>query len=585
MRRINSDFQTFHISEEGQKLSNRDYFGFVEMDDFACYVLADSLDEETSVNSARIVVESIIRDFTEAPSMKKSTLSRYIKGAHKELLKQKAGMHLKASVVVAVTDYQKLRWCHVGNCRLYFIRNARILEQTKDQSLTQNLLEQNEILLDEAAQHEERNNLYSFLGERGRPKIEVSKKRKLEQADLFIQLTRGVWEQCQQQSLLEIVNDAKETKDILDEVEDCILREQEKKKIDNYSMAVTAVNKVYQSPKKPVSIKNILLTIVPVLIIAVTVSITLYLRYRTIQEKTQSLALYLESAEEYFECSNFKKAAEEFAAANKLAADLKRGEDYNETDLHTKLAEQIVLADEALGAEEYQKAQELYLTARKMASEDGNRGISYIEKQLDRTESYIEVFDLIAQGQKKEEYGYLEGAVELYKQAKEKAAELYFMDGKKEALELQMSAEEKLEKEQLSAEERVQEEVEKAQAEQALEQTQKINDQQNAIDLENQGNELLAKESYESAITFYSAAQEIYNKLELTDMADGIDKKIEAANAGIAAKEAEAAKKEMEERLAEEAQQIQDNEIQPQDENIQQNEVQPQEEQQEESVR
>ena len=57
MRRINSDFQTLHISEEGQKLSNRDYFGYVEMDDFACYVLADSLDDEPAVNSARLVVE------------------------------------------------------------------------------------------------------------------------------------------------------------------------------------------------------------------------------------------------------------------------------------------------------------------------------------------------------------------------------------------------------------------------------------------------------------------------------------------------------------------------------------------------
>ena len=44
MRRINSDFRTKFISEEGQKLANRDYFGYVEMDDFACYVLADSLD-------------------------------------------------------------------------------------------------------------------------------------------------------------------------------------------------------------------------------------------------------------------------------------------------------------------------------------------------------------------------------------------------------------------------------------------------------------------------------------------------------------------------------------------------------------
>ena len=69
MRRSNSEFQTLHISEEGQKLSNRDYFGYVEMDDFACYVLADSLDAEPSVNSARLAVESIIRDFTEASSL------------------------------------------------------------------------------------------------------------------------------------------------------------------------------------------------------------------------------------------------------------------------------------------------------------------------------------------------------------------------------------------------------------------------------------------------------------------------------------------------------------------------------------
>ena len=94
MRRINSDFQTLHISEEGQKLSNRDYFGYVEMDDFACYVLADSLDDEPAVNSARLVVDSIIRDFTEAPTMGKGTLRRYLLRAHTELLKQRAGMHL-----------------------------------------------------------------------------------------------------------------------------------------------------------------------------------------------------------------------------------------------------------------------------------------------------------------------------------------------------------------------------------------------------------------------------------------------------------------------------------------------------------
>ena len=89
MRRINSEFKTANMSEEGQKLSNRDYFGYVEMDDFACYVLADSLDEEPSINSAKLVVESIIRDFTEAPSMRKGRIRQMVHWAHVELLKQK----------------------------------------------------------------------------------------------------------------------------------------------------------------------------------------------------------------------------------------------------------------------------------------------------------------------------------------------------------------------------------------------------------------------------------------------------------------------------------------------------------------
>ena len=75
------------------------------------------------------------------------------------------------------------------------IRNDRILEKTTDQSLTSNLVEAEKITLDQAAAHEERNNLYSFLGERGTPKIQISKKRKLENGDVFLLLPHASCEQ------------------------------------------------------------------------------------------------------------------------------------------------------------------------------------------------------------------------------------------------------------------------------------------------------------------------------------------------------------------------------------------------------
>ncbi len=546
MRRINSEFKTANMSEGGHRITNRDYFGYAEMEDFACYVLADGLDEDPGENSARLVVESIIRDFTEAPVMRRGKLKRYIRRAHTTLLRQKKGMHLKASVAVAVTDYRKIRYCHVGNTRFYLIRNGRIAERTLDQSLTQNLLEKEEIPLDEAAAHEERNNLYSYLGERGTPKIRISPKKKLENGDLFTLLTRGVWERCAEQEFLAITDDAKEPEDILNQTEDAILACQEEEYIDNYTLAVTFVNKVYQSPKKRWTIKQVLLAVLPVLLLVGGLSLGLYLRHRNIREKEDALARSLESGETYLMYDNYQKAAEEYGEAKRLADSLKRREDSQEADRLKKLAEQILLADAAMAEEAYEKAQRLYLTARVMSGEAGNAGSAYIKEQLEQTLGYIEVFDLIALGERKEEYGNLKGAVAAYKEAKEKAAALYYGAGKEEAFEKQAAAEEKIEKEELEAEAREQELRELAAAEAAKQQEeeaaaqellnqQKANDQQNAIDLENQGNELLGQGQYESAITFYQAAQAIYNRLGLSELARGIGGKIAAARAGMEA--------------------------------------------------
>lgn len=277
MRRINSEFRTRFMSEEGQKLSNRDYFGYAEMDDFACYVLADSLDGEPIANSARFVVESLIRSFGEGPSMRKGRLNRYMMEAHRELLKQRGGMHLKASVILAVTDYRRIRYCYVGNSRLYLLRNARVLFQTQDQSLAREIIEKEHLPLDRAAAHEERNNLYSYLGERGKPDILISKKRKLENGDILAMMTRGTWEALSDKELLELSKDAKEPQEILEAVEDLILGKQEQEGIDNYTLAVTFVDKIYRAPKRKFPLKKVLMIAMPVVLVVGGISLGLSL--------------------------------------------------------------------------------------------------------------------------------------------------------------------------------------------------------------------------------------------------------------------------------------------------------------------
>ena len=537
MRRINSEFRTNFISEEGLELTNKDYFGYAEMEEHACYVLADSLDEEPLSNSAQAVVESLIRSFSEAPTMSRRKLKKYMLTAHRELRRQQGGIHLKASVVMVVTDYQKVRYCHAGNSRFYLLRNGRILLRTEDQSLTGNLIREKKLSVDRAAAHEERNNLYSCLGGRGTPELSISKKHPLADGDTLYLMSRGVWEACGDQELLDISKDAKEPTEILEQVEDLILGKQEAYQIDNYTLAVTFIDKVYRSPKKKVSVKAVLMIAVPLLLAAGGISLGLRLRHRNIRSREESLAQCMESGEAYIKYDNYVRAAEEYTEAKKLADGLKNTEISEESGQYQKLSEQICLADEALREEEYQKAQELYRKARDLSWEAGNVGKAYIESRLEETEGHLELLDLMELGTRREESGDRDGAIEAYKEARKKAAALYDADIKAEALEKQEALEAQIaeEKQEEEAERKAEEEQEKALlAEQReLENEQKSNDQKNAIDLENKGNELLAEGKYDNAITYYRTAQSIYERLELSDRAAALEEKIAAARAGL----------------------------------------------------
>ena len=94
---------------------------------------------------------------------------------------------------MVVTDYQKMRYGYVGNTRLRMYRGGAVYRQTRDMSLAQEMVEQEKIAKDELMQHEERNNLYAYLGQKNFKSV-VSKKIKLAETDMIALYTRGIWE-------------------------------------------------------------------------------------------------------------------------------------------------------------------------------------------------------------------------------------------------------------------------------------------------------------------------------------------------------------------------------------------------------
>ena len=531
MRKINSTFITKYLSESGTQLENRDYFGYVEMDEYACYVLADSLDEEENKNSGKIVVESIIQSFMENPSMRKGALHGYIRTAQKKLRTEKDGMRLKASVVAVVTDYLSLRYCAIGNSRFYLMRGDRFLVQSKDQSLTVNLVEEERLEMDKAALHEERNNLSAYLGQEGQPRMKASGKWKLEDGDVFHMLSRGIWEYCSEGELLDACEGAADPQDILDSVEELILAEQSKA-IENYTMAVTFIQKIYQNPKKKLTLKKVLLAAIPILVIALTAGVVLYIQHRNKVNDVTAMKEYIESGEEYLKYNNYTKALEHYQEALTLAKKRKQ-EEKQEIDGQLLLINQILNGDDRLLSQEYQKAMDIYMEALVLSYNNGNVGRTYIEDQLNRTSRFIQVYDLLEAGQAKEDYNDLEGALEEYRKARELAAGLYFNDGMQDAQDKIAAAEEAISLKEQADREVLQQEIDQALKEQTvaweLENQSRINDQTNAIELESKGNELLAAKDPQGALIYYETARSIYESLEMAERVEILDNRIAAA--------------------------------------------------------
>lgn len=561
MRKENAGFRTAFVSEEGTKLLNRDYFAYVEMDDYACYVAADSLDDEKEENSAEIVVECILREFTEHPAMNSISLKRMIKKAHRELLGNPKGLRLRACVSMVVTNYVKCRYLTVGNTRFALLRNDRILYESKDQSLTENLVEADVVARDKAALHEERNNLYSYLGQvNGRMQIQVSRKRKLMNGDIFLLYTRGIWENCDRVDLKDAAKEVSTPQEMADNLEELILCGQ-KGEIDNYTLAVTFVDKVYLNPKKRWTLKKVLAIVIPVMIVLLILGITLFVRFRIRSGWKRDMRQHREAADQYAAYDNYAPAVEEYKQSGELAKKLKDQNSQEEAESRRLLAEQILLADQAMEEGDYNKAQELYEKALELSKKSGGVGAAHIKEQLTKIGKYQELYELLESAENKENYGDYAGAAEMYKKAKGIASGLYDQDARKEALDKQRAAEEALEKlrqEQMAElEEKIQKSIEDEKVAQELADQELMNDKKNALELESKGNEMMNQEDYVSAIPYFETAASMYEDLGMDDRAAVLREKIEACKklAEEAKRKAaeEAEKQSKEEKAAEDA--------------------------------
>ncbi len=276
MRKDEAKFITEFLSEAGTKTENSDYFGYVLLDNYAIWAVADGFDEEEGAKvAARIAVESVIEYFMLRPRFNYDVIKEMmdyanLKVKEKQEESQKYSL-MHASLLIVISNYNSILYGNVGNTRFYHIRGGYIVSQSKDDTIAQLLVDEEALNVSDIRFHRQRNDLLQAIGDFGKinPNI-IRSPVELMEKDIFCLTTVGFWENIDEHDMENDLSRFEDKKQWLNSLEKRILASL-RDNIENYTIAQVEVQAV-ASPEpmekdRSKIIKKILLIIMIVVVI------------------------------------------------------------------------------------------------------------------------------------------------------------------------------------------------------------------------------------------------------------------------------------------------------------------------------
>jgi serine/threonine protein phosphatase PrpC len=105
-------------------------------------------------------------------------------------------------LVACVIQDGRACWTHVGDARLYLLRDGRILQRTRDHTVVQQLIDEGRIREEAVASHPERNRLLQCIGGYQAPRPDPASNMPLEKGDLLVLCSDGFWGPLTQRHML-----------------------------------------------------------------------------------------------------------------------------------------------------------------------------------------------------------------------------------------------------------------------------------------------------------------------------------------------------------------------------------------------
>jgi serine/threonine protein phosphatase PrpC len=186
----------------GARRVNQDRLGHWQTGEALLLAVADGMGghlrgEVAAQLSMEVLAEAFRRAAQPGIADPGAFLGTAMHAAHAAILVEAQRMRLPESprtvIVACLVQDGVAWWTHVGDCRLYFIRDSRVVHRTRDHSVVQQLVDQGRIREEAIESHPERNRLLQCLGGILSPRPEPATRETLAPNDVLMLCSDGFW--------------------------------------------------------------------------------------------------------------------------------------------------------------------------------------------------------------------------------------------------------------------------------------------------------------------------------------------------------------------------------------------------------
>ncbi len=232
----------YGITDKGGRPVNEDSIGYARRGDAHCFILCDGLGGHGMGDKASQLVTHFVEDSFEKSNDISSFAEEVLIHAQNELtkLQQSEGHRMLTTAVVLVIEGEKAIALHIGDSRLYRIKDGVAVWRTRDHSVPQILVMAGEITDEEIRSHPDRNQLLRALGDGSElPRFEINR-FDIADGDAFLLCSDGFWEPVTEQQMCAALSGCTRPKKWVGDMRK-IVKQAETPESDNYSAVAVMV--------------------------------------------------------------------------------------------------------------------------------------------------------------------------------------------------------------------------------------------------------------------------------------------------------------------------------------------------------